>query len=69
VSALNAPRFYVVDACQQSIFAYREYTGIDGEKGAMKDVVDPDWYLCKVDPQHVGERDMDVRAAGEMESE
>jgi hypothetical protein len=69
VNVLNSPRFYVVDGCQQSIFAYKEYTGLDGEKGAMKDVVDPDWYLCKVDPQHVGEHAMDVRGAGGEDEE
>lgn len=69
LSPMNSPRFYVVDACQQSIFAYKEYTGLDMEKGAMKDVVDPDWYLCKVDPQFIGERDLDVRGAGESEDE
>ncbi len=47
VNVLNCPSWYVVEDCKQSIYAYREYTGIDGEKGALKDVVDPDRYFVK----------------------
>jgi hypothetical protein len=47
---MNAPRYYVSSVCEQSIFAYHEYTGKDGLKGAMKDVIDPDRYFLKSGP-------------------
>ena len=50
ISALNAPKYYVTSDCEQSIFAYHEYTGRDGLKGAMKDVIDPDRYFLKSGP-------------------
>jgi hypothetical protein len=55
VSAMNCPRMYVVDACEQTIYAWSEYTGIDGEKGALKDILDPDWYYVKTEPEYVDE--------------
>ena len=45
VNAMNRPRWYVLEHCQQSIYAYQEYTGTGTEKCALKDVVDPDRYL------------------------
>jgi len=45
VNAMNRPRWYVTENCQQSIYAYQEFTGIGTEKDALKDVVDPDRYL------------------------
>ena len=47
VSAMNHPKFFISSECEQSIYAYAEYTGMDGQKGALKDVVDPDRYLFK----------------------
>lgn len=53
VNALNCPRMFVVEDCQQSIYAFREYTGLDGQKGALKDVVDPTRYFVKADVGYV----------------
>ncbi len=50
INVMNSPRFFVTDECEQSIFAYHEYTGKDGLKGAMKDVIDPDRYFLKSGP-------------------
>ena len=47
VSMMNAPRYYISETCEQSIYAYAEYTGMDGLKGALKDVIDPDRYMFK----------------------
>ena len=58
-----------MDACEQSIQAYKEFTGMDGEKGALKDVVDPDWYLVKYGPMHVGEDLLRVWRPGEEEDD
>jgi phage terminase large subunit-like protein len=55
LTALNSPRWYVVDTCEQSVFAYREYTGLGGEKGALKDIIDPDRYFVKSDWGYIDE--------------
>ena len=47
VTALNSPRFFISENCEQTIYAMQEYTGRDGLKGALKDVVDCDRYLFK----------------------
>lgn len=53
VTVNNCPRWYVADACEQSILAYAEYTGADGEKGALKDIIDPDWYFVNADCRYI----------------
>ena len=64
VNVLNCPQFYVVEDCEQSVYAYRTYTGLDGEKGALKDVMDPDWYLRKADVTHIDAVQMKMRGGG-----
>ena len=55
LTALNCPRYYVSTACGQTLYALLEYTGRDGLKGALKDVVDPDRYLFRAGPERVTE--------------
>lgn len=59
IDALNCPLFYVVEDCEQSIYALKEYTGIDGEKGMLKDIIDPDRYF-RTTPglEFIGENDL-----------
>lgn len=64
VNISNCPTFYVVEDCEQSIYAYRTYTGLDGEKGALKDIMDPDYYLRKADVGHVDAQSLKVRGGG-----
>lgn len=40
MARLNWPRMYVARTCPNVIFALKEWTGIDGNKGACKDCVD-----------------------------
>jgi hypothetical protein len=47
VSVENCPKWYVVEDCQQSILAYREFTGLGTQKDALKDIIDPDRYFIK----------------------
>lgn len=61
VSVLNQPRFYVVEDCEQSILAYREFTGLGSDKDALKDIIDPDRYMVKSGYGHVSETSMRVR--------
>jgi hypothetical protein len=55
ISAMNSPKYFISSDCEQSIYAYAEYTGLDGLKGALKDVVDPDRYLFKRGCEYVDE--------------
>lgn len=64
VNISNCPTFYVVEDCEQSIYAYRTYTGLDGEKGALKDIMDPDYYLRKADVGHIDPKALRVRGGG-----
>ena len=58
VSAMNSPKYFISSDCEQSIYAYSEYTGLDGLKGALKDVVDPDRYLFKREIMYVDDQAM-----------
>jgi len=58
VTAMNCPNWYVVEDCQQSIMAYKEFTGMGTDKDALKDVVDPDRYFINSGPEHIAEGDM-----------
>tara|TARA_R110002020_G_scaffold13482_5_gene48621 strand:+ start:882 stop:2540 length:1659 start_codon:yes stop_codon:yes gene_type:complete len=58
VSAMNHPKFFISSDCEQSIYAYSEYTGLDGLKGALKDCIDPDRYLFKRGIYYVDENTM-----------
>ena len=58
VSAMNHPKFFISSECEQSIYAYAEYTGLDGLKGALKDVIDPDRYLFKRGIYYIDENNM-----------
>lgn len=48
LTAMNCPRWYVVEDCIQSDLAYREWTN-PGEKCALKDIIDCDRYFVKAD--------------------
>jgi hypothetical protein len=49
----NCPDFYVNEECVNSIVAYETWTNLDGQKGAVKDFIDPDRYLLLADPIYV----------------
>lgn len=53
VSHLNEPKLYISDKCQNLIYALKEWTGKDGEKGACKDPVDTLRYLLIMQPGYI----------------
>jgi hypothetical protein len=55
LSAVNQPRLYVSESCQNLIYSLREWTGADGEKGASKDPIDCLRYLVVMDPEEENE--------------
>ena len=50
LSAINQPRLFISERCQNLIYSIREWTGQDGEKGATKDPIDSLRYLAVMDP-------------------
>lgn len=64
VSVMNSPQLFISEDCLQSIYAYREFTGLGGETGALKDVVDPDRYFVKMGWGYIDENLPLVRGGG-----
>lgn len=54
ISPINQPRLYVAESCKNLIFSLREWTNLDGEKGACKDPVDCLRYLAVMEPTYEG---------------
>ncbi len=48
-----APRLYVCNRCENTIYALSTWTGADGQKGACKDFVDLVRYLAQAGPEWV----------------
>ena len=53
VSGVNEPKLYISEDCGNLIYALREWTNEDKDKGACKDPVDALRYLISMDPIHV----------------
>lgn len=52
---LNAPKLYVSSRCPNLIYAMREWTGKDGNKGACKDWIDLLRYAALAELSYIGE--------------
>jgi hypothetical protein len=64
VDMMNHPKWYVVENCKNSIYAYQEFTELAGDKCALKDFVDPDRYFVKAGYLHLNEADLMPRGGG-----
>ncbi len=53
VSMENEPRLFISRECVNTIYALKEWTGADGRKGALKDVVDVLRYAALADLQYL----------------
>lgn len=53
IPLMNAPRIYVAESCKNLIWAFQNWTGKDGEKGASKDFIDLVRYLVTADLRHI----------------
>jgi phage terminase large subunit-like protein len=60
-SALNCPKWYVVDDLLQTHLCYEEFTGLGSLKDGLKDVIDPDRYFIKSGYGYVEPRMFRVR--------
>jgi len=54
LSPINQPKLYVSEECKNLIFAMREWTGLDGDKGSCKDPIDCLRYLAVMEPAYLG---------------
>ena len=52
LSAINQPKLFISEKCQNLIYSLREWTGNDGDKGASKDPIDALRYIAVMDPIH-----------------
>jgi len=59
VDFFNKPKLYVSAECVNTIFALQNWTGKDGAKGAMKDVVDTLRYMALAGLEHVEQESLD----------
>ena len=50
-SPLNKPKLYISENCKNLIYCIKEWTGLDGEKGATKDPIDCLRYLMVMNPE------------------
>lgn len=53
ITPLNCPKFYVLDECENLIWALKTWTGADGLKGACKDPIDCLKGLGKMGVEHL----------------
>jgi len=51
--AINTPRLFISDRCQNLIYAMSEYTGKAGSEENTKDPIDCLRYLCHADARHI----------------
>jgi hypothetical protein len=61
---INEPKLYVSSACQNTIWALRNYTRHDGEKAACKDPIDCLRYMATGDSDYVDPEAFKVRGGG-----
>lgn len=63
VGVLNSPKLYVVNTCAAMIYAFQNWTGKDGQKGACKDPVDTARYHFTAGPEDMAGQPLMVRRA------
>lgn len=63
VSRSNMPKFYMLDTCQQSITAYKNFSCANSRECPLKDIIDPDRYFFNMDPRHISKSDMRAESA------
>lgn len=60
----NAPRLYISERCTNTIWALKEWTGSDGQKGASKDPVDCLRYLLTSGVTNIEDGKLNVTGGG-----
>ena len=61
---LVAGKYLIAASCKNTIFAYENYTGLDGQKGACKDFIDCDRYAVLSDLCQCTAEDLPQETAG-----
>jgi hypothetical protein len=63
VPGYNAPHLYVSEECTQTRWAFENFTGLAGEKGACKEPMDLARHLAEAEPVYVEETTFEIRGA------
>lgn len=64
LTALNCPKWYIVEDLLQTRYCYTEFTGQGTHKDALKDIIDPDRYYVSSDIGYMDDDMMSVRPGG-----
>jgi hypothetical protein len=64
LSPLNKPKLYISEECQNLIYCLKEWTGLDGEKGATKDPIDCLRYLMIMNPEYLDSKNLQGQGGG-----
>lgn len=64
LSPLNKPKLYISEECQNLIYCLKEWTGLDGEKGATKDPIDCLRYLMTMNPEYLDSNSLQGQGGG-----
>ena len=64
LSPLNKPKLYISDSCQNLIYCIKEWTGLDGDKGATKDPIDCLRYLMTMNPEYLSAKSLKGNGGG-----
>ncbi len=63
ISPINQPKLYVSEECRNLIYSMREWTNMDGEKGACKDPIDCLRYITVMEPTYEGDNTFKARGS------
>jgi len=64
LSPLNKPKLYISENCQNLIYCLKEWTGLDGDKGATKDPIDCLRYLMTMNPEYLSDKSLKSQGGG-----
>lgn len=64
LTSLNCPKWYIVEDCLQTDYAYREFTGQGTHKDALKDIIDPDRYFVSSGLEYIDEDMLKTKPGG-----
>ena len=64
IDATNKPYFYITSDCENTIYALKEWTGLDKLHGACKDPIDNLRYLVLRNPIYMDDATMQPTGGG-----
>jgi ankyrin repeat protein len=58
ISSLNTPHLFISDRCEQTIYAFKNYTASGGQSESCKDFIDLVRYLLEHGADFIGKGDL-----------